>query len=335
MGQGGILIRRNNPARSMLAGLTMIIVVMVAGWLFYGRPDAPSGGSTETPVQAPTAVTGEASDVANNDIAADSPYLLDHLPFKEEEVLAITAGGNGKNARIPAERQFVLLESLRYTDMKSALAGPMPAASRKPIVLQFKLADTHYELTYDLTSNAFEYQGKYYYADDRVLLLMQGLFREREELASLDALLEQARVEQEKETSVDPDAAPAAPLDGEAAQVDGLDFDGWEQRLAESPPEEIVWAKPFYDDGTGQVKEARLFKDGVLELNRMIVFTRPDHQCAAGVKTGISTDDVTKKLGTKALKLESRWSYKVGDYFRFHVYFMDGKVKYLALSQPL
>jgi len=320
----------------MLAGLTMIVVVMVVGWIFLGRPDAPpSGDSIETPVQAPTTVTGEASDVANNDLAVESPYLLDHLPFKEEEVLAITVSGNGKNTRIPAQRQFVLLESLRYTDMKSALAGAVPAASRKPVVLQFKVANTHYELTYDLTSNAFEYQGNYYYADDRVLLLMQGLFHEREELASLDALQEQARVEQEKEASVNLDTAPAAPLDGEAAQVDGLDFDGWEQRLTQYPPEEIVWAKPFYDDGTGQVKEARLFKDGVLELNRMIVFTRPVHQCAAGVKTGISTADVTEKLGTKALKLDSRWSYKVGDYFRFHLYFQDDKVKYLALSQPL
>lgn len=308
----------------------MIIVVMVAGWIFYGRPDAPSGVSTNAPVQAPAEEPGEAAGVANHEAADESPYLLDHLPFKEEEVLAITAGGNGIHADVPAERRFVLLQSLRYTDMKSALAAPVPAASRKPIVLQFKLADTHYELTYDLTDNAFEYQGQYYYADDQVLLLMQGLFREREELASLDALLEQARVEQEQAGTVDPD-----PLDAEAARVDGLDFDGWEQRLAKAQPEEIVWAKPFYDDGTGQVKQARLFKDGVLVVNRMIVFTRPEHQSADGVKTGIGTEDVIAKLGPQALKLVSRWSYKVGDYFRFHVYYADGKVKYLALSQPL
>lgn len=308
----------------------MIIVVMVAGWIFYGRPDAPSGVSTNAPVQAPAEEPGEAAGEANHEAADESPYLLDHLPFKEEEVLAITAGGNGIHADVPAERRFVLLQSLRYTDMKSALAAPVPAASRKPIVLQFKLADTHYELTYDLTDNAFEYQGQYYYADDQVLLLMQGLFREREELASLDALLEQARVEQEQAGTVDPD-----PLDAEAARVDGLDFDGWEQRLAKAQPEEIVWAKPFYDDGTGQVKQARLFKDGVLAVNRMIVFTRPEHQSADGVKTGIGTEDVIAKLGPQALKLVSRWSYKVGDYFRFHVYYADGKVKYLALSQPL
>ncbi|GJM83965.1 hypothetical protein HMSSN139_64610 [Paenibacillus sp. HMSSN-139] len=303
---------------------------MVAGWIFYGRPDAPSGVSTNAPVQAPAEEPGEAAGEANHEAADESPYLLDHLPFKEEEVLAITAGGNGIHADVPAERRFVLLQSLRYTDMKSALAAPVPAASRKPIVLQFKLADTHYELTYDLTDNAFEYQGQYYYADDQVLLLIQGLFREREELASLDALLEQARVEQEQAGTVDPD-----PLDAEAARVDGLDFDGWEQRLAKAQPEEIVWAKPFYDDGTGQVKQARLFKDGVLAVNRMIVFTRPEHQSADGVKTGIGTEDVIAKLGPQALKLVSRWSYKVGDYFRFHVYYADGKVKYLALSQPL
>ncbi|MNW43879.1 hypothetical protein D3C74_210910 [compost metagenome] len=117
--------------------------------------------------------------------------------------------------------------------------------------------------------------------------------------------------------------------------MDGLDFNGWEQQLDKAKPEDMVWTKPFYDDGTGQVKQARLFKDGVLALNRMIVFTRSEHQAADGVKTGIGTDGVTAKLGPEALKLVSRWSYKVGDYFRFHVYFADGKVKYLALSQPL
>lgn len=314
----------------MVAGLTMIIVVMVAGWIFYGRPEAPSGVTTNAPFQAPAAEPGEAAGDANQETAAESPYLLDHLPFKEEEVLGITAGGNGLHAEVPAERRFVLLQSLRYTDMKSALAGPIPAVSRKPIVLQFKLADNNFELTYDLTDNAFEYQGQYYYADDQVLLLMQGLFREREELASLDALMEQARVELERAGTADPEA-----LDAERAQVDGLDFAGWEQRLAQAKAEDIVWAKPFYDDGTGQVKEARLYQDGVLALNRMIVFTRPEHQSADGVKTGIGTDDVVAKLGPQALKLVSRWSYKVGDYFRFHVYYADGKVKYLALSQPL
>lgn len=315
----------------MLAGLTMIIVVLVAGWIFYGHPDAPSDVSTNAPIQAPAAEPGEdAVGEGNIGAEAESPYLLDHLPFKEEEVLAIAAGANGINADIPADRQFAVLQSLRYTDMKSALAVPIPAASRKPVVLQFKLTDTRYELTYDLTDNAFEYQGQYYYANDQVLLLMQGLFREREELASLDALLEQARVEQERAGTVDP-----APLEAEDALVDGLDFDGWERRLAEAGPETLVWAKPFYDDGTGQVKQARLFKDGVLALNRMIVFTRSEHQAADGVKTGIDTDAVMAKLGPEALKLVSRWSYKVGDYFRFHLYFADGKVKYIALSQPL
>lgn len=317
----------------MLAGLTMIIVVLVAGWIFYGRPgDAPSEEpSMNAAVQAPAAEPGDGpAGEGNLDQAEESPYLLDHLPFKEEEVQAITGGGNGIDADIPAERQFVLLQSLRYTDMKSALAAPIPAASRKPVVLQFQLADTRYELTYDLTDNAFEYQGQYYYADDQVLLLMQGLFREQEELASLDELLEQARVEQEQAGTVDPD-----PLDAETAQVDGLDFEGWEQRLAKAQPEEIVWAKPYYDDGTGQVREARLLKDGVLALNRKIVFTRPEHQSADGVKTGIGTDEVLAKLGPQALKLVSCWSYKVGDYFRFHVYFTNGKVQYMVLSQPL
>ncbi|MGG6312921.1 hypothetical protein [Paenibacillus macerans] len=337
----------------MISGMTMIVFVLIVGWLFYGppadRPDTSAGGpgkeqGTGVAVDEPKSdlpaskelpqteqATGDGT--GNSPAAAESPYLLDRLPFTEEEVVSVTAGGNGVSRTIPAERQFVLLQSLRFTDMKSAAATVGPAASRKPVMLQFKLADQgRFELTYDLAANAFEYHGQFYYADDEVLLLMQGLFGERKELASLDALLEQARVEREEAGAA---AAEPRPLDAERAKVDGLDFAGWEQRLEQTEETEIVWSRPFYDDSAGQVKQARLYKDGVLILNRKFVFTQPEHQTADGVKVGIGPDEVMDKLGPEALKLVSRWSYKVGDYYRFHVYFEDRQVVYIILSQPL
>lgn len=340
----------NRTPRKAMAYAMMILVVLVAGWLFYGLPGNKSHSSNngqkeeqtaETPADSAdsamtqTAGTGpEADALAVKDGQtpgnAESPYLLDHLPFKEEDVTGITAKSDSGSVQVPAKRKAVLLQSLRFTDMQGAAVKENPVAERKPIILQFTLNNSSYELTYDLALNAFQYDGHAYYADDQVLLLMQGLFRENKVLASFDTLLEQARVEQEQAGSAEPQA-----LEASRAQVEGLDFDGWEKRLAGEQAENVLWEKPFYDDSEGQVKQARLYKDGVLALNRIIVFTMADHQTADGVKVGIGESGVMDKLGPKALRLVSRWSYKVGDYYRFHVYFQDQKVKYVVLSQPL
>ncbi len=297
--------------------------------MFYGPPALPSSNHEGKLLDD----TGNsAGDIKAEElpVQAESPYLLDRLPFAAAEVSAITVGGHGHSYDIPEERRAVLLNSLRFTDTESALAEPVPAASRQPIVLQFTLPGKSFNLTYDLTTNAFEHEGQYYYADDQVLLLLQGLLREREELASLDALLEQARVEQEQADLVDTQA-----LAPEQAEIAGLNYLGWEQRLGQAGAGEIEWAKPFYDDSTGEVKEARLYRDGVLLLNQMIVFTQDEYATKDGIKPGISTREVERKLGSKAAKLASRWSYKVGDYFRFHVYLQKGQVQYVVLSQPL
>ncbi|RRJ63121.1 hypothetical protein EHV15_09415 [Paenibacillus oralis] len=340
----------NRTPRNVMAYAMMILVVLVAGWLFYGLPvnkSHPSNNgqkeeqtsempadSADSAMTQPAGTEPEADALAAKDGQtpgnAESPYLLDHLPFKEEDVTGITAKSDSGSVQVPAERQAVLLQSLRFTDMQGAVVKENPGAERKPVILQFTLNDSSYELTYDLALNAFQYDGHAYYADDQVLLLMQGLFRENKDLATLDALLEQARVEQEQAGAAEPEA-----LEASRAEVEGLDFNGWEQRLAGEQAENVLWEKPFYDDSTGRVKQARLFKDGVLALNRIIVFTTADHQTADGVKVGIGAGNVMDKLGPKALRLVSRWSYKVGDYYRFHVYFQDQKVKYIVLSQPL
>lgn len=334
----------------------MILVVLAAGWLFYGLPTNKSDSTTERSGEEQEAgALGEQPDAApqgsgsisdrgmgtppteqapgeidGGQTASDSPYLLAHLPFKEEEVTSIMASWNGKRMPVPAERQYVLLQSLRLTDMKSAAAQPERKTAANPVVLQFELADSSFELSYDLDNNAFEYQGRSYYADDQVLLLMQGLFPQIPELAALDTLLERARVEHEQAGTIEPKA-----LDAKRAEVEGLDFNGWESRLEQMKPEDIVWEIPFYDDFIGQVGQARLYKGGVLKLNGRIVFDTAAHETVDGVKVGIGIDDVLNKLGPEALKLASEWSYKVGDYYRFRVYFEDKKVKYIVLCKPL
>ncbi|MFD3261828.1 hypothetical protein ACE3MQ_24830 [Paenibacillus lentus] len=258
---------------------------------------------------------------------ADSPYLLDHLPFKEEEVNSISAIHSGTKIEIPSERQYVVLQSLRFTDMQAAVTEA--ASSSEQVILQFNLANQRViEVPYNLENNAYEADGKAYYADDQVLLLMHGLMNPDSELGLFDALEEKARLEMEQLA----EAGEPGGIEQEQLAVDGLIYMDWEERLQ---TEEADWELPYYDHAIGEIRKARKFQDGILQLNNKIVFSDSSHETPGAVKVGLTMAEVTKKLDADARKLPSKWSYKSGDYFRFHLYFDDSKVKYMVLSQPL
>ncbi|MFD1179358.1 hypothetical protein ACFQ3W_24105 [Paenibacillus puldeungensis] len=348
----------NRSSRNVLAWFMIFVVVLVSSWLFYGPSEDKSGSSSESSKTVKTTATAiatneEKENASNNtalpeksptDSAAKetdqgevkSPYLLDHLPFKEDEVKVITVKMEGSSKKLPEEGQHSVLQSLRLTDMKAAAAEAAPSGeAAKKAQLHFTLNknSTSFDLIYNLANNSFEYDGHTYYADDQVLLLMQSLSGEQSEVVTLSTLQERAQAEERKTGNT---TAETEGLEASQALVDGLDYESWEKQLAETKSSnDIVWEMPYYDDGMGQVKKARIYKDGVLELNRLIVFTKSNHQTATGVKVGLTKESVKDKLGSKGLKVASRWRYKVGDYYRFHVYFQDEKVKYIAISQPL
>ena len=354
----GVLINMNRSSRNVLAWFMIFVVVLVSSWLFYGPSEDKSGSPSESSQTVKTTATAftthEEKENTSNDAAtpeksqtdavvtetnpgeAESPYLLDHLPFKEDVVKAITVNIEGSGKKLPEKGQLYVLQSLRLTDMKAAAAELIPteeAAKKAQLHFTLNQKSTSFDLIYNLANNSFEYDGHAYYADDQVLLLMQGLFGEQPEVVALNTLQEKAQAEEEKANMT---AADTKGLEADQALVAGLDYESWEKQLAETKSSnDVVWEMPYYDDGMGQVKKARIYKDGVLELNRLIVFTNPNHQTRDGVKVGLTTADVKAKLGTKGLNVASRWRYKVGDYYRFHVYFQDEKVKYIAISQPL
>src|SRR5690606_24899496 len=127
----------------------------------------------------------------------DSPYLLDHLPFKEEEVGSISVIHSGIKTEVPTERHYVVLQSLRFTDMQAAVTETPPSSEQ--IILQFNLTKQRViEVLYRLDNNAFEAAGEAYYADDQMLLMMHGLLRPESELGVYDTFAERARLEMEQ-----------------------------------------------------------------------------------------------------------------------------------------
>ncbi|WHX49235.1 hypothetical protein QNH46_00555 [Paenibacillus woosongensis] len=256
-----------------------------------------------------------------------SPYLLDHLSFQEEEVKSVFAVWKGTKKEIPLERQYVILQSLRFTDMQAAATET--ASPTGQVIMQFALSDQRIiELPYNLDNNAFESAGKAYYADDQALLLMHGLMQPDSELGVFDAFEERARLEAEKQAEL---REPKG-VEREQIAVDGLIYSEWEERLDTEPAD---WSIPYYDNAVGEVKEVRKYSNGILELNNKIIFCDGSHETPGGVKVGLTAAEVGKKLQADPMKLPSKWSYKSGDYFRFHLHFDGSKVKYMVLSQPL
>lgn len=323
-------IQGNKRDLFIIAGVIIVLAIVVVMAIYY---KAPSNRSIATTTGGDSTIELEKEEDKNIPVNSEPspsvvlPYLFEMLDFQEEDVKAISVELGGMQKDIPDNRLFVLLQSLRWTDTTVARAEQGPQADDEKAMLHFILQDHDYDLLYNLSNNTFEVEGVSYYADDQVLLLMQGLLREDSELAVLDIFLENARVEQESAGSIDP-----MPLNAEQTEMGGLDFNGWETKLQDA---EVIWKIPYYDDGTGEVKEARKFSNGILMLNRQIIFTNDSYATQDDVKVGITLDQVMTKLGPEALKLVSRWSYKVGDYYKFHLYYNDNKVKYIVISQPL
>ncbi|GGH40660.1 hypothetical protein [Paenibacillus segetis] len=323
-------MNRNKQKLLIMSSVIIVVVVMVIVAITYRTP---SNRPTSTQGDSPVEVNKDEDN--NTPIPTATPvkpivilpYLIEMLDFQEEDVQSISVEYKGMKQDIPAERLYVILQSLRWADTTAAKAETEAKADVEQAVIHFALKEQVVDLPYDINNNTFELGGSSYYADDQVLLLMQGLFRINVELAELDTFLEQARIQQENAGNVDPEA-----LTAERVQMDGLDFNGWETKLKDA---ESVWTISFYDEGTGEVKKAQKFDHGIIMLNRQIIFTNDVYETGDGVKVGLTIDQVMDKLGPWAMKLVSRWSYKVGDYYNFHLYFDLNKVKYIVLSQPL
>ncbi|MNJ46624.1 hypothetical protein D3C77_417590 [compost metagenome] len=310
--------------------LAAIIIIGISKLQQEGKQaeitDTPINGIVSADPDVTTNSAEEPDVEADSEEEPASPYLLDHFPFTEEEVKSISASFKGDKKEIPVVRNFVVLQSLRFTDMQAAVTE-IPSSTEQT-ALQFTLVDNRViEVPYYLDNNSFEFEGKAYYADDQVLLLMHGLFRPNSELAVFDTLEERVRLEMEQAATTEPEG-----VEREKVAVDDLIYDQWEERLQN---EKSDWDIPYYDNNTGQVREVRKFNNGILELNNKIVFTDSSHGTPDGIKVGLTEKEVVSKLDAEAWKLSSRWSYKSGDYFRFHLYYDDHKTKYIVLSQPL
>ncbi|MFF2480989.1 hypothetical protein [Paenibacillus sp. NPDC058071] len=279
--------------------------------------------ATEQPMPEPPKETAPPAETAPL-----TGKLREHLPFNTESEMTISIHDNqsGKDYEIPADRKYVILQSMNWVDLEAAKAPK--AESPASVLLRFTVGDQTYEIPYWLESNTVEWQGQSFYMNDRTLLLAYGLLQPESQLGIIDQRFEQARLEQENEQM----SRRSYVYESDRLEVNGKDYDGWEKELAQLTP---VSKHKFYDTGTEKMDSVRQYESGIVTLSLTLVFEDSAFQTKDKIRVGLTDTEVLEALGKPNHKSASQWSYTIGDFSRFHLYFQDGKVAFVVMTTPL
>lgn len=257
--------------------------------------------------------------------------LKDQLQFSTESEMTISVhdAQNGKDFEIPADREYVILQGLNGTDLTAAKTPEATSSgSEERVFLRFSVDGKIYQIPYRLKTNTIEWKGQSFYVDDGIMLLMHGLLLPETKLTKIDRVFEQTRKEQANGQVIEHEQL----YDGERLQIDGKDYAAWVEELKSLP---LVSEKKYYNYFTEKMDSIRQYEPGITALNLAILFEDPKYGTKDGIRVGLTEAEVIGKLGEPNKKLDIKWSYKDGDYAKFHLYFEDGKVLYIVITMPL
>ena len=255
--------------------------------------------------------------------------LKDQLQFSTESEMTISVhdAQSGKDFEIPADREYVILQSLNGTDLTAAKA-PEAASSEASVFLRFSVDGKIYQIPYRLETNTIEWKGQSFYVDDGIMLLMNGLLLPETKLAKIDRVFEQAHKERENGQVIEHEKL----YDWERLLIGRKDYAAWETELKNLP---LVSEKKYYNYVTDKMDSIRQYESGITALNLAFLFEDPKYETKDGIRVGLTEAEVIAKLGEPNKKSDTKWSYKDGDYSKFHLYFEDGKVLYIVITMPL
>ncbi|MDQ0115146.1 hypothetical protein [Paenibacillus harenae] len=303
------------------------------GWLSDLFENEQNDGTTAKPNPIPPDQADPQPEIEPQPPAETVPLtgkLKDQLQFSTESEMTISIhdAQSGKDIEIPADREYVILQSLNGTDLTAAKA--QEAASSGPeasVFLRFLVDGKIYQIPYRLKANTIEWKGQSFYVDDGIMLLMHGLLLPETKLTQIDRVFEQARKEQENGQVIEQENR----YDWERLQINGKDYAAWEKELKNQP---LVSEKKYYNFFTEKMNSIRQY-EGITALNQAILFEDPKYGTKDGIRVGLTEAEVIAKLGEPNKKSTTEWSYKDGDYSQFHLYFENGKVLYIVIAMPL
>lgn len=251
------------------------------------------------------------------------------IPIKFEDVQSIrVARSDLEDAfHVPSEQYFTMIHFLNRIDPHIALADEQGDGSEQ-VIISIDAGDELIELKYDLASNRLLFDGGWVYANDQFAMFIYGLVQPQSLLGEINHLFQKAQREFEANALV----ADSHYIELEQTEIEEMDYREWITELMHVEPSLQL---KYYDDGIEEVKELSVYSDGIVALNRQLLFMDEKYQTRSGVHVGIFREEVLEKLGEPNIKLESRWGYKTGDHTTFHLYFEEDMVKWIGLTMPL
>lgn len=302
--------------RSRQRILWFVSVILAAGLMLVIWVNAQQLGKGEAELVIPATPAG---------------YLKDQLPYSLEQVESVTIRSlnNEKVIIVPEDREYTLLQNLNWLDLSAARAEDH-MQSEASIMVRMQLPEGAYEIPYDIESNTYQLGDDRFYADKQVYGYMNRLLRPETELALIDRISAQAYGELVQNTAA---VDESFGYDTDRFEMDGKDIHGWREQLEETADYSVL--ARYYSPELNQMEEIRYFRESGIGLSDDLVFLKDTVETRDGIKVGLSKEEVLARLGQANLELDSQWSYKSGDYLKFHLYFADNRIAFIRLTMPL
>ncbi|MFC5702593.1 hypothetical protein ACFPVX_14915 [Cohnella faecalis] len=332
-----------SAARARIAAWTVslasivLLVIAVSAVLVNVRGDDPVQAKPPqpTPTSVPTAAPDDSGSYVK--LKADWGLLRKVLPFDTEKVRSITVERTGQLQviTIPEDRVFLILKDLYYTNLDKALAYEQPSG-KNGAVLRLHTPDRSYAIPYDLDTNTYKFNDKLYYADDKVAFLMYFLLKPESDLAKVERLTAQADREMEQSRAI---VDESFSYDIKRFEINDLDYNGWSRKayLNKAFPTINYYSYNVVDNSVANfVVDLRYNERNAIVYSLNSIFFLNDYTSTSDhIKVGLTKKQVLEKLGKPNLQLNSKWSYKIDDYLRFHIYYENDRVAGISLTMPV
>lgn len=344
--------------RCLWMGLALAALLFSAGCVPEASPGTPaeSDEQAETAAPAEPKPSEEASDEAPKETPAEERLITDarrhasppeempsvresfRLPFaiegKEDATVYVQKVGSTEVFELTPYQTLITLQTLRHTQPTPSAGWLDEEPSGPAAVIVIASGAGAYETSFYYEKNAISSStdgpsgtGYLYAYDTQLSLILYELFEPETAMGTIGAFY---------------NALIVGPMPGEDVQtektaepgrltVEGKDYIAWDKELSGTEP----LAETSFIGFEGELEPMAAYDGGVLKLNLAYAFTQPGYATPDGIEVGTARKDVLAKLGAPNMALPDAWGYRIGDYFRFYLYFTDDEVAALLLTIPL
>ncbi|TLS50121.1 hypothetical protein EMG79_27625 [Klebsiella pneumoniae] len=297
--------------------------------------------SEEAPLEIPAQVRLVTEAVRHVSPPEEMPWVREsfRLPFtlevEEDATVYVQKVGSTDVFELAPHQAVIALQTLRLTKPSPFVEWleEVPSGPKASIVIASgaNAYETSFYYEKNVLSSATDNPtgtGYLYAYDTHLSLLLYELFEPKTAMGTVGAFYDALIAESTpSEGGVQTEGA----VEPERLTVEGKDYLAWEAELSGAEPLEETSFVGF----EGELEPMAAYDGGVLKLNLAYAFTEPGYATPDGIEVGTTREDVLVKLGAPNRALPDAWGYRIGDYFRFYLYFADDEVAAMLLTIPL